>query len=66
VARDPSGRILAETKKADDDKGVAGLDASLLAVSIGRRWAMTRRPELYEPLAGPTRHKQDTRAIWFD
>jgi len=45
---------------------VADLDASLLEVSTGRRWIMTRRPELYEPLTMPTGLEQDTRIVRFD
>ena len=63
---DPYGRILAETWKAGDDMVVADLDASLLEVSTGRRWIVTRRPGLYEPLTVPTGLEQDTRTIRFD
>ena len=63
---DPYGRILAETWKAGDDMVVANLDASLLEVSTGRRWIVTRRPELYEPLTVPTGQEQDTRTVRFD
>jgi hypothetical protein len=63
---DPYGRILAETWKAGDDMVVADLDASLLKVSTGRRWIVTRRPELYEPLTVPTGLEQDTRTVRFD
>ena len=63
---DPYGRILAETWKADDDMVVADLDASLLEVSTGKRWIVTRRPELYKPLTVPTGLEQDTRTVRFD
>ena len=63
---DPYGRILAETWKAGDEMVVADLDASLLEVSTGRRWIVTRRPERYEPLTVPTRLEQDTRTVRFD
>jgi hypothetical protein len=62
----PYGRILAETWKAGDDMIVADLDASLLEVSTGRRWIVTRRPELYAPLTVPTGSEQDTRTVRFD
>ena len=63
---DPYGRILAETCKASDDVVVADLDASLTEPSTGRRWIVTRRPELYEPLTVPTGLEQDTRTVRFD
>jgi predicted amidohydrolase len=63
---DPYGRILAETLTAGDDMVVADLDASLLEVSTGRRWIVTRRPELYGPLTVPTGMEQDTRTVRFD
>ena len=63
---DPYGRILAETWKAGDDMVVADLDASLLDVSTGKRWMVTRRPELYKPLTVPTGLEQDTRTVRFD
>ena len=63
---DPYGRILAETWKAGDDMVVADLDADLLPNSTGRRWIMTRRPELYGPLVVSSGEERDTRAIRFD
>ena len=63
---DPYGRILAETWQADDAMVIADLDASLLDNATGRRWIMTRRPELYGPLTVPTGLEQDTRSIRFD
>jgi hypothetical protein len=63
---DPYGRILAETCKPGDDMVVADLDAALPAVSTGRRWIKTRRPELYIPLTVRTGIEQDTRTVRFD
>jgi len=63
---DPYGRILAETSKAGDDLVVADLDASLLENATGRRWILSRRPELYKPLAVPTGKEVDTRTLRFD
>jgi predicted amidohydrolase len=63
---DPYGRILAETWQAEDAMVVADLDASLLENATGRRWIMTRRPELYGPLTQPTGLEQDTRSVRFD
>jgi predicted amidohydrolase len=63
---DPYGRILAETWKAGDDMVMADLDASLLEVSTGKRWIVTRRPELYTPLTTSTGLEQDTRTVRFD
>jgi len=63
---DPYGRILAETWKAGDDMVIADLDAALLENSTGRRWIMTRRPELYGPLTLPTGAERSTRDIRFD
>lgn len=63
---DPYGRILAETWKAGDDIVLADLDAALLENSTGRRWIMTRRPELYGPLTLPTGAERKTRDVRFD
>jgi hypothetical protein len=63
---DPYGRILAETSKAGDDMVVADLDASLLEHATGRRWILSRRPDLYKPLAVPTGKEVDTRILRFD
>jgi predicted amidohydrolase len=63
---DPYGRILAETWKAGDDMVMADLDAALLENSTGRRWIMTRRPELYGPLTLATGAERDTRDVRFD
>ena len=45
---------------------MADVDASLLEVSTGRRWIMTRRPELYKHLTVPTGLEQDTQIVRFD
>jgi len=63
---DPYGRILAETWKADDDMVVAGLDPALRERNTGRRWIVTRRPELYGPIAKPTGAERPTREVRFD
>lgn len=63
---DPYGEILAESGKADDDMVVAELDAETLPKSLGRRWLMARRPELYEPLRVPTGDERDTRFVRFE
>jgi predicted amidohydrolase len=63
---DPYGRILVETWKAGDAMVVADLDASLLAMSTGRRWIKTRRPDLYKSLTVRTGLEQDTRTVRFD
>jgi predicted amidohydrolase len=63
---DPYGRILVETWKAGDDMVISDLDASLLKENTGRRWLLTRRPELYRMLAERTGKETDTRAIRFD
>ena len=63
---DPYGRILAETWKAGDDMVIADLDAALLENNTGRRWIMTRRPELYGPLTLATGAERSTRDVRFD
>jgi predicted amidohydrolase len=63
---DPYGRILAETWRADDEMVVADLDASLLDQCTGRRWVVTRRPELYSEIAASTGRERDTREVRFD
>jgi hypothetical protein len=63
---DPYGRILVVTWKAGDDTAAADLDASLLGVSTGRRWIVTRRPQLYTPSTASTGLEQDTRTVRFD
>ena len=49
-----------------DPLGVADLDASLLEQATGRRWILSRRPDLYKPLAVPTGKEVDTRILRFD
>jgi hypothetical protein len=63
---DPYGRILAETCRAGDDMVMADLDAALSERNTGRRWIVTRRPDLYGPLAQPTGREKDTRTVRFD
>ncbi len=62
---DPYGATLAETWQADDAMVTADLDPSLLAMSTGRRWISSRRPELYRPLTERTGRERDTRAVRF-
>lgn len=50
---------------APNDKA-ANLDASLLKENTGRRWILTRRPELYQMLAERTGKEADTRTVRFD
>ena len=50
---DPYGRIITETRKADDDMVIADLDLSLLDNCSGRRWMKGRRPELYSEILKP-------------
>ena len=61
----PHGEILAETGKAGDDMVVADLDAELLPTCTGRRWMITRRPELYGPICVRTGRERDTRSVRF-
>ena len=63
---DPYGRTLAETWKADDEMVVADLEASLLDQCTGRRWLVTRRPDLYAEVARATGRERDTREVRFD
>jgi len=62
---DPYGEIIAESRAAGDAMVVAGLDASLLEMSSGRRWLRARRPELYGSLAVRTGKEQSTRSVRF-
>ena len=62
---DPYGEILAETWKAADAMVVANLDASVQALSSGRRWLKARRPALYHPLTTSTGAEEDARAVRF-
>ena len=63
---DPSGDILAETWKAQDDIVIADLDPRLLLNCTGRRWIKSRRPELYGRLSTPTGKEEDTRKVRFE
>jgi len=63
---DPSGDILTETWKAQDDIVIADLDPRLLFNSTGRRWIKSRRPELYGRLSTPTGKEEDTRKVRFE
>jgi len=62
---DPYGETLAETSKAANDMVVADLDASVQALSSGRRWLQARRPELYAPLTALTGREEDVRTVRF-
>ena len=62
---DPYGRIIIETHALDDAMVVADLDPALLHNCTGRRWILTRRPELYAMLARPTGRERATRAVRF-
>lgn len=63
---DPYGRILAESRKADDGLVMAGLDLTLLRQATGRRWRRSRRPELYGPLCERTGDERSTRELKFE
>lgn len=63
---DPYGRILAESRKADDDMVTAELHGELLEQSTGRSWIQARRPELYASLAQRTGLERDARALKFE
>lgn len=63
---DPYGRILAESRKADEDLVVADLDLSLLKQATGRRWRRSRRPELYGRLCEATGDERSTRELKFE
>jgi predicted amidohydrolase len=62
---DPYGDILAETWAARDEMVEAALDPDLLEMTTGRRWMMTRRPELYGELTERTGAEEDTRTVRF-
>ena len=62
---DPYGETLAETWKAANAMVIADLDASIQALSSGRRWLKARRPDLYTPLTTPTGEEIDARAVHF-
>jgi predicted amidohydrolase len=63
---DPYGRILAESRKADDDLVVTDLDMKLLEGATGRAWIAARRPELYGLLTKRTGLERDTRELKFE
>jgi len=62
---DPYGRILKESTSIEDDMAVADLDGSLVDQATGRRWLMSRRPEIYYPLVVPTGKERSTRDVRF-
>jgi Predicted amidohydrolase len=62
---DPYGRILVESRKADEDLVSAELDYSLLADATGRSWMQARRPELYKLLTERTGKERDARVLKF-
>jgi len=63
---DPYGRILAESRRADDDMVTAQLRGELLDQSTGRSWIQARRPELYGSLTERTGLERDTRSLKFE
>jgi predicted amidohydrolase len=63
---DPYGRILAESRRADDDIVTAELRGELLEQSTGRSWIQARRPELYGSLAERTGRERDARSLKFE
>jgi predicted amidohydrolase len=63
---DPYGRILAESRKANEDLVVADLDLSLLKQATGRRWRRSRRPELYGRLCEASGDERSTRELKFE
>jgi len=63
---DPYGRIIKETWKADDVMVVADLDPALFEHNTGRRWIITRRPELYTLICQRTGQEEDTRKVRFE
>ncbi len=62
---DPYGRILAESTALQDDMVIADLDAALLENCTGRRWMLSRRPELYASLAVKTGKERPTHLVRF-
>jgi len=62
---DPYGRIVKETRKADDDMVIAEIDLSLIAKSTGRGWISTRRPALYDELIRSTGSEISARQMIF-
>jgi predicted amidohydrolase len=63
---DPYGRIVSETGKADDAMVVADLDPVLFERNTGRRWIVTRRPDLYSLICQRTGQEEDTRKVRFE
>jgi predicted amidohydrolase len=63
---DPYGRIMTETWKADDVMVVADLDPALFERNTGRRWIVTRRPELYTLICQRTGQEEDTIKVRFE
>ena len=63
---DPYGRIIVESRKADDDMVVARLDGSLLEQSTGRGWMQARRPDLYSSLTVRTGREGDAPHLKFE
>ncbi len=63
---DPYGNILAEAEQAEDLMVWATLDMDLLHKCIGRRWIISRRPELYKMLSQPTGKEQDVKIVRFE
>ena len=62
---DPYGRILRESTAIQDDMVIADLDAALLENCTGRRWMLSRRPELYASLAIKTGKEHPTQLVRF-
>jgi predicted amidohydrolase len=62
---DPYGRILKESVAIEDDLVIADLDPTLLQNCTGRRWMLSRRPELYAFLATKTGKERPTHLVRF-
>jgi predicted amidohydrolase len=62
---DPYGRVIAESRKADNDMVIARLEGALLEQATGRSWMQARRPELYAPLTMRTGRERDARQLKF-
>ena len=60
-----AGEMLVDIEKDTVDFD-ANFDDSLSEQSNGRRWIVSRRPELYGPLTVPTEIEEDTRMVRFD
>lgn len=63
---DPYGRVLAESRRAEEEIVVADLDLSLLGQATGRKWRKARRPELYGRLCERTGDERTTRELKFE